>query len=77
MSESLKGLKSVSRTGPECPLNNGIRSGSFPLSERGITANAPPPGHKQMTFIWDVRTSGFPVDGNIKRVNFYQIAIPS
>jgi len=41
--ESLKGLKSVSKTGAEWPLKRGMRSGSLPRSSRGMTANAPPP----------------------------------
>ena len=47
MTESLKGLKSVSKTGPEWPLSSGIRSGSFPLSDNGTMANAPPPKYNQ------------------------------
>lgn len=41
--------QSVSRTVAVCPLNCGIRSGSFPLSSSGMTANEPPPPDSQLT----------------------------
>lgn len=46
---SLKGLKSVSRTGPVCPRNRGIASGRRPRVESGIMAKAPPPDASQLT----------------------------
>ena len=41
--------QSVSNTGPVCPRNSGICSGSRPFSLTGITANAPPPLASQLT----------------------------
>ena len=46
---SLKGFQSWSSTAAVCPLNNGMTSGIFPRSSRGMTANAPPPDASQLT----------------------------
>lgn len=47
--------QSVSSTTAVCPLNNGILSGTLPLSSTGMTANAPPPLASQLTEMY----SGF------------------
>jgi hypothetical protein len=47
--------QSVSKTTAVWPLNNGMRSGSLPLSFVGITAKAPPPLDSQLTAMY----SGF------------------
>jgi hypothetical protein len=48
---SLQGARyqSVSRTAAVWPLNSGRRSGSFPRSSSGMTANEPPPPASQLT----------------------------
>lgn len=50
-----RAYQSVSSTTAVCPLNNGILSGTLPLSSTGMTANAPPPLASQLTEIY----SGF------------------
>jgi hypothetical protein len=52
ISESLKGLQSVSRTAAVCPRKSGIWSGARPFSLMGMTANAPPPLDSQLTAMY-------------------------
>jgi hypothetical protein len=54
--------QSVSKTTAVCPRNNGNRSGSLPLSDIGITANAPPPPDSQLTAMY----SGFALTSQCK-----------
>jgi len=79
----------VSRTGAECPLNNGIKSGSLPRSPRGITASAPPPNDQIQRYHTRengtsnpyecegvVHTCSIPIYRKIQRIDLEDVTVP-